>query len=297
MMIQHIPCKRALVCHVAVESNLYFSYAIVLLHFINAVVTRVVCRPFRLINSFFTMAPHMPCLLSISSHCCSQHFCDVCKYMFRMDQSNGHNNQCSNCVFKVYAFCHHCSTVHKVPHRLGSTMLCLSNYSLSNTIHHSLAHHHTTVNNESAFFQGDDDMHDNNDSPTSNDVDNDSNCLRDSSDSNESFSFLNGSSTHVDSKVFFNGLNGCKFYYNSSQDKIGFIPHNTDDIPVPPQLQIPSSCQLNTSTHEFELMLFINKNILSPSIFDKVMKWAHSGTAKGYKFDSPSYSTLKKQNK
>ena len=31
------------------------------------------------------------------------------------------------------------------------------------------------------------------------------------------------------------------------------------------------------------------------TIFDKVMKWAHSATAEGYKFDSPSYSTLKKQ--
>ena len=49
------------------------------------------------------------------------------------------------------------------------------------------------------------------------------------------------------------------------------------------------------SPHELELMLFINKNFLSPSIFDKVMKWAHSATAEGYKFDSPSYSTLKKQ--
>ena len=49
--------------------------------------------------------------------------------------------------------CHYCSTVHEVPHRLGSIMLCLSNSSLSNTIHHSLAHHHpTAVNNESAFF-------------------------------------------------------------------------------------------------------------------------------------------------
>ena len=49
------------------------------------------------------------------------------------------------------------------------------------------------------------------------------------------------------------------------------------------------------STHELELMLFINKNFLSPSIFDKVMKWAHSATANGYKFDAASYSTLKKQ--
>ena len=48
-----IPCKRARVCHVAVESNLYFSYASVLLHCIDTVMTRVVCsRPFRLINSF-----------------------------------------------------------------------------------------------------------------------------------------------------------------------------------------------------------------------------------------------------
>jgi hypothetical protein len=139
-------------------------------------------------------------------------------------------------------------------------------------------------------------MHDNNDSSNSNNVDNDSNCLHDTSDSNESSSFLrdSSSSTHGDSKVFFNGLNGHKFYYNSSQDKIGFIPHNADDIPVPPQFQIPSSCQLNMSPHELELMLFINENFLSPSIFDKVMKWTQSATAEGYKFDSPSYSTLKK---
>ena len=139
-------------------------------------------------------------------------------------------------------------------------------------------------------------MHDNDDSQISNNVDNDSNCLRDSSDSNESSSFLkDSSSTHVDSKEIFNGLNRHKFYYNSSQDKIGFIPHNTDDIPVPPQFKILSSCQLNMSPHELELMLFINENFLSPSIFDKVMKWARSATAKGNKFNSPSYSTLKKQ--
>jgi hypothetical protein len=187
--------------------------------------------------------------------------------------------------------------VHKVPHRLGSTMLCLSNSSLSNTTHHSLAHHHPTgVNNESTFYHGDNDMHDNNDSSTNKVVDNDSNCLRDSSDSNESSSFLrDSSSTHRDSKVFFNGLNRHKFYYNSSQDKIGFIPHKTDDIPVPHQFQIPSSCQLNMSPHELELMLFIDENFLSPSIFDKVMKWARSATAEGYKFNSPSYSTLKKR--
>ena len=134
------------------------------------------------------MAPFTSCLLSRSSNHCSQHFCDVCKYMFRMDQSNGHNNQCSNRVFKVYAFCHHCSTVHKVPHRLGSTMLCLSNSSLSNTIHHSPAHHPMAVNNESTIFQGDNDIHDNNNNSNSNIVDNDSNYLRDSSDSNESSS-------------------------------------------------------------------------------------------------------------
>ena len=53
MMIQHIPCKQALVCHVAVESNLYFSYASVLLHCIDTVMTRVVCsRLFGLIHSF-----------------------------------------------------------------------------------------------------------------------------------------------------------------------------------------------------------------------------------------------------
>jgi hypothetical protein len=185
--------------------------------------------------------------------------------------------------------------VHEVPHRLGSTMLCLSNSSLSNITHGNLAHP-TGVNNKSTSYHGDNDMHDNNDSSNSKVVDNNSNCLRDTSDSNESSSFLrDSSSTHVDSMVFFNGLNGCKFYYNSSQDKIGFTPHNTDDIPVPPQFQIPSSCQLSMSPHELELMLFIIENFLSPSIVDNVMKWAHSATANGYKVDAPSYSTLKKQ--
>ena len=135
------------------------------------------------------MASCTSCLLSRSSNCPSQHFCDVCKYMFRMNQSNGHNNQCSNHVYKVYAYCHHCSTVHKVTHRLGSTMLCLSNSSLSNTIHHSLVHHHpTAVNNNSTFYHGIDDMHDNDNSSNSNIVDNDSNYLHHTSDSNESSS-------------------------------------------------------------------------------------------------------------
>ena len=150
-------------------------------------------------------------------------------------------------MFKVYAFCHHCSTVHKVPHTLGSTMLCLSNSLLSNSSHHYFAHHHPKkVDDESTIFQGDDDMHDNDNSSISKVVDNDSNCLSDTIDSNESTCFLeDSSSTNEDSKVFFNILNGHKFYYNSFQDKFGFIPHNTDDIPVPPQFQIPSSCQLN----------------------------------------------------
>ena len=52
MMIQHIPCKGAQVCHVAVESKLYHSYAIAKLHCIDTVMTRVVCRPFRLVSSF-----------------------------------------------------------------------------------------------------------------------------------------------------------------------------------------------------------------------------------------------------
>ena len=53
MMIHYIPCKQTLLCHVVNESNLYFSDTTVVLHCINAVLTRVVCsRPFRLINSF-----------------------------------------------------------------------------------------------------------------------------------------------------------------------------------------------------------------------------------------------------
>ena len=76
-------------------------------------------------------------------------------------------------------------------------MMCLSNSSLSKTSKHDFAHHHPmAVNIKSTIFQGDDDMHDNDDSPISNDVDNDSNCLRDSSDSNDSFSFLNGTTTN-----------------------------------------------------------------------------------------------------
>ena len=298
MIIQHIPCKQTLVCHVAVESNLYFRYATVVLYCINAVMTRVVCRPFRLMISFDCHGSSYNLFVVMIIQSLLSAFCDVCKYMFRMDWGNQHRNGCSNRVFKVYAFCHHCSIVHEIPHRLGSTMLCLSTSSLCNTSNHSLVHPHPMeVNIKSTIFQGDNDIHDNNKSSNSNIVNNDSNCLHHTSDSNESSSFLKGTSTHVDSKVFFNGLNGCKFYYNSSQDKIGFIPHNTDDIPVPPQFKIPSSCQLNMSPHQLELMLFINENFLSPSIFDKVMKWAHSATAEGYKFDSPSYSTLKKQNK
>ena len=153
------------------------------------------------------MPPYTPCLLSRSSDHQSQYFCDVCKYMFRMDQGNGHNNRCSNRVFKVYAFCHHCSTVHEVPNILGSTIMCLSNSSLSNTSKNNFAHHHPmAVNNESAIFHGANNIYDNDDNSNSNDVNNDTNCLCDTSDSNESFSFLKGTITYDDSKVFFNGL-------------------------------------------------------------------------------------------
>ena len=99
-------------------------------------------------------------------------------------------------------------------------------------------------------------MHDNDDSPTSRVVDSDSNYLRDTSDS-----------------------------------KIEFKHHMTDDIPVPPQFQIPSSCKLNMSPHE--LMLFRNENFLSPRIFNKVMKWACSTTAEGYKFDAINLKWIK----
>ena len=294
-MIQHIPCKQTLICHVAVESNLYSSYTSVLFHCMDTIMTQAVFRPFRSMNSFdrngslhvLFVVKIIQLLLSALLWCMQIHH--------RMDWGNGHNNWCSNHVFKVCAFCHQYSTLHEVPNILGSTMLCLSSSSLSYTSKHNWAHPHpTAVNNKSTIFQCDDDMHGKVDSSTSNDVDNDSNCLHDTRDSNESSSFLKGTSTHEDSKVFFNGLNRHKFYGNSPQDKIGFKPHNTNDIPVPPQFQIPSSCQLNMSPHELELMLFINKNFLSPSIFDKVMKWACSATANGYKFNSPSYSTLKK---
>ena len=56
------------------------------------------------------------------------------------------------------------------------------------------------VNHESTIFQGDNDMHDKIDNSTSNDVVDDSNCLSDTSDSNESSSFLTGTSIHEDSK-------------------------------------------------------------------------------------------------
>ena len=52
MMIQHIPFKQFLLCHVIVDSNLYFSYPSILFHCIDAVMTRVVYMPFRLNNSF-----------------------------------------------------------------------------------------------------------------------------------------------------------------------------------------------------------------------------------------------------
>ena len=93
------------------------------------------------------------------------------------------------------------------PNILGSTIMCLSNSSLSNTSKNNFAHHHPmAVNNESAIFHGANNIYDNDDNSNSNDVNNDTNCLCDTSDSNESFSFLKGTITYDDSKVFFNGL-------------------------------------------------------------------------------------------
>ena len=67
------------------------------------------------------------------------------------------------------------------------------------------------------------------------------------------------------------------FMNNMSSSSCGLMfSWHDDDIPVPPQFQTPSSCKLNMSPYELELMLFINEHFLSPSIFDKVMKWACS---------------------
>ena len=65
-MIQHIPCKQTLVCHVAVQSHLYLSYTSVLLHCTNTLMTRVLCRPFILINSFFSWL--LACLVCYRYH-------------------------------------------------------------------------------------------------------------------------------------------------------------------------------------------------------------------------------------
>ena len=67
------------------------------------------------------MAHHTSCSLLKSSDFHSQYFCDVCKNMLNIDQGNWHNNQCFNCVFKVYALCHPCSAVHKIP--IADTLL------------------------------------------------------------------------------------------------------------------------------------------------------------------------------
>ena len=96
-------------------------------------------------------------------------------------------------------------TIAVIVNIIASWTIIIVMHIINTMIEGALVHHHpTAVNNESTFCHGDDDMHDNDDSPTSNDVDNDSNCLCDTSDSNESSSFLKGSSTYGDSKVFFN---------------------------------------------------------------------------------------------
>ena len=98
MMIQHIPCKWTLLCHVVVESNLYFSYTTVLLHCIDAVMTREVCRPFTLIHSFDCNGSFQFFFVVKIIQSPLSSFCDVCKYMFRIDWSNGHNNQCNEAI-------------------------------------------------------------------------------------------------------------------------------------------------------------------------------------------------------
>ena len=176
-MIHCIPCKQTLLSHVAVKNNLYFSFAILLLHSINAGMTRVVYRPLILIKSF------------------DHHGSSNVLFVVEIIQS----------LISAFLWC--MSTVHIVPNRIGSTMICLANSLVSKTSHHSFTHHHPmAVNNESTIFQYNDDMHDNNDSPNSNGVDNDSNGLHNTSDSNESSSFHNGTSTYEEAMVFFNGL-------------------------------------------------------------------------------------------
>ena len=222
-----------------------------MLHCINTFMTRVVCKQLYWYTHLTAIVPHTSCLLSRSSDFHSQHFCDVCKYMFRMDWANVHNNQCSNCMFKVNAFCHHCFTVHKVPDLLGSTMLCLSNSSLSNTSHHNFTHyHHLAVNNESTFFIVT------------------MICMTTMTIQLARLLTMTAivcmilvtvMSLPLFSKVVVpmtiqrtSSIDWTDISTTniSSHNKIGFISHKTDDIPVTLQFQIPSSCQLNMSPHE-----------------------------------------------
>ena len=68
MMIQRMPCKQTLLCHVVVESNLYFIFATGLLYCIDAVMTRVVFRQFRLIKSFDCLPLILTLLVCYQDH-------------------------------------------------------------------------------------------------------------------------------------------------------------------------------------------------------------------------------------
>jgi len=93
----------------------------------------------------------------------------------------------------------------------------------------------------------------------------------------------------------FTGLDGVLYKYEPSQDSSGYIPKVTRAVPIPKEFELPRRDELEMDPIELELMIFINKHFLSPSIYNDIMKWARKAYTSNYTFESPCYHTLKKR--
>jgi hypothetical protein len=92
------------------------------------------------------------------------------------------------------------------------------------------------------------------------------------------------------------GLNGKEYIYDSEKiDSRWFIPAASSQLTLPPQFNLPSIDKIGMDAVELELMVFIHKHNLPPSLYNGTMKWARKAHESGYCFGSRTQQTLKRQ--
>ena len=177
--------------------------------------------------------------------------CCICNGLFRPHRLKRHDKDCTGRTFTEVRLCRHCNNHHQVPsHPSDVSYCCFQKRTVSTTSSEDISFHapptvETVDLNESSFQES----------------------CGDTTPANSSF-------TNDDKICTFTGLDGVLYKYEPSEDSSGYIPKVTRAVPIPKEFELPRRDELEMDPIELELMIFINKHFLSPSIYDDIMKWA-----------------------